>query len=125
MGAHLILGCLQAIMLGDHLLLVRADGAGATHELLDWLTEQGQVRGRRLEYSVGFSTKNHGNHWELPDERRIATDIIAVRPTINGRVVAGEHMLVDAIVSVGSAEAEPTWHEIGVNEDDSRPWMKP
>jgi hypothetical protein len=39
-------------------LLVRADGAGATHELLDWLTIQGQVRGRRLEYSVGFPTKN-------------------------------------------------------------------
>ena len=38
-------------------LLVRADGAGATHELLDWLTAQGQVRGRRLEYSVGFGTK--------------------------------------------------------------------
>ena len=37
-------------------LLVRADGAGATHELLDWLTEQGQIRG--LEYSVGFPTKN-------------------------------------------------------------------
>ena len=39
-------------------LLVRADGAGATHELLDWLTEKGQVRGRRLGYSVGFPTKN-------------------------------------------------------------------
>jgi hypothetical protein len=39
-------------------LLVRADGAGATHELLDWLTAQSQVRGRRLEYSVGFGTKN-------------------------------------------------------------------
>jgi hypothetical protein len=39
-------------------LLVRADGAGATHELLDWLEVQGQVRGRRLEYSVGFPTKN-------------------------------------------------------------------
>jgi hypothetical protein len=25
---------------------------------LDWLTEQGQLRGRRLEYSVGFPTKN-------------------------------------------------------------------
>jgi hypothetical protein len=33
-------------------------GAGATHELLDWLSRQGQVRGRRLEYSVGFPTKN-------------------------------------------------------------------
>ena len=39
-------------------LLVRADGAGATHELLDWLTGFAQVRGRRLEYSVGFPTKN-------------------------------------------------------------------
>jgi hypothetical protein len=37
-------------------LLVRADGAGATHELLDWLTGPGQLRG--LEYSVGFPTKN-------------------------------------------------------------------
>lgn len=35
-------------------LLVRADSAGATHELLDWLTGQGQVRGRRVEYSIGF-----------------------------------------------------------------------
>jgi hypothetical protein len=39
-------------------LLVRADGAGATHELLDWLTGSAQIRGRRLEYSVGFPTKN-------------------------------------------------------------------
>ncbi len=36
-------------------LLVRSDGAGASHGLLDWLTEQGKVRGRRVEYSVGFS----------------------------------------------------------------------
>jgi hypothetical protein len=36
-------------------LLVRCDGAGASHDLLDWLTDQGQVRGRRLEYSVGFA----------------------------------------------------------------------
>ena len=35
-------------------LLVRADTAGATHQLLDWLTEQDQVRGRRVEYSIGF-----------------------------------------------------------------------
>ena len=28
-------------------MLVRADSAGASHQLLDWLTEQGQVRGRR------------------------------------------------------------------------------
>jgi hypothetical protein len=39
-------------------LLVRADGAGATHDLLNWLTAQNDIRGRRVEYSVGFSTKN-------------------------------------------------------------------
>ena len=36
-------------------LLIRADGAGSSHELLDWLTEQNKVRGRRVEYSVGFA----------------------------------------------------------------------
>lgn len=37
-------------------LLIRADGAGSSHKLLDWLTEQGQIRGRsRVEYSVGFA----------------------------------------------------------------------
>src|SRR5680860_632517 len=36
-------------------LLVRCDGAGASHDFVDWLTEQGQVRGRRLEYSVGYA----------------------------------------------------------------------
>ena len=35
-------------------VLVRCDGAGASHKLLDWLTEQGKVRGRSVEYSVGF-----------------------------------------------------------------------
>jgi len=35
-------------------LLVRTDGAGASHALLDWLTEQNQVRGRRVDYSVGY-----------------------------------------------------------------------
>ena len=36
-------------------LLVRSDGAGASHDLLDWLTEQGKVRGRSVDYSVGFA----------------------------------------------------------------------
>jgi hypothetical protein len=36
-------------------LLIRSDGAGGSHKLLDWLHEQGQVRGRRVEYSVGFA----------------------------------------------------------------------
>lgn len=35
-------------------LLVRADSAGATHQLLDWLHAQDQVRVRRVEYSIGF-----------------------------------------------------------------------
>lgn len=36
-------------------LLIRSDGAGATHDLLDWIVAQGQVRGRTVEYSVGFA----------------------------------------------------------------------
>jgi hypothetical protein len=40
-------------------VLVRADGAGATHQLLDWLAALGQVRGRQVEHSVGFPTKNN------------------------------------------------------------------
>ncbi len=36
-------------------LLIRADGAGASHDLVDWLTDQSKTRGRRVEYSVGFS----------------------------------------------------------------------
>lgn len=30
-------------------LLIRSDGAGASHQLLDWLHEQGQVRGRTVD----------------------------------------------------------------------------
>lgn len=40
-------------------LLIRCDGAGASHRLLDWLTVQGKVRGRNLEYSVGFAITEH------------------------------------------------------------------
>ena len=35
-------------------ILVRADTAGASHPVLDWLTSQNQVRGRTVEYSIGF-----------------------------------------------------------------------
>lgn len=37
-------------------LLIRADGAGASHGLLDWLTSQDAKRGRNVEFSVGFAT---------------------------------------------------------------------
>jgi len=36
-------------------LLIRADGAGASHGLLEWLTELNTKRGRTVEYSVGFA----------------------------------------------------------------------
>jgi hypothetical protein len=36
-------------------LLIRADGAGSSHGLLDWLTAQDAKRGRSLDYSVGFA----------------------------------------------------------------------
>ena len=43
-------------------LLIRADGAGASHGLLDWLTEQNQIRGRRVDYSVGFAVTDKVRH---------------------------------------------------------------
>lgn len=36
-------------------ILVRADGAGASHGLLDWLTHLNTIRGRSVEYSIGFA----------------------------------------------------------------------
>jgi hypothetical protein len=36
-------------------LLVRGDSAAATHAVLDWLTAQDSKRGRRVEYSIGWS----------------------------------------------------------------------
>ena len=40
-------------------LLVRADGAGCTHGFLDWLVAHNQIRGRHVEFSVGFPTNEH------------------------------------------------------------------
>jgi hypothetical protein len=36
-------------------VLIRADGAGASHALLDWLTAHNEIRGRRVDHSVGFA----------------------------------------------------------------------
>ena len=36
-------------------LLIRADGAGASHGLLDWPTGLDAKRGRTVEYSVGYA----------------------------------------------------------------------
>jgi Transposase DDE domain group 1 len=36
-------------------ILVRADGAGCSYGLLDWLAEQNEIRGRHVEFSVGFA----------------------------------------------------------------------
>ncbi|WP_366521207.1 IS1380 family transposase [Lapillicoccus sp.] len=36
-------------------LLIRADGAGASHGLLDWLTALNAKRGRTVQYSVGYA----------------------------------------------------------------------
>ena len=48
-------------------LLIRCDGVGASHGLLDWLTEQGKARGRSVEYSVGFA---------ITDKLRDAIDLM-------------------------------------------------
>lgn len=36
-------------------MLIRGDSAAATHAVLDWLNEQDNKRGRRCEYSIGWS----------------------------------------------------------------------
>jgi hypothetical protein len=36
-------------------LLVRGDSAAGTHKVIGWLTEQGQRRGRVVEYSIGWA----------------------------------------------------------------------
>ncbi len=51
-------------------LLVRADGAGASHGLLDWLTTQDAKRGRSVDYSVGFA---------VTDQVRTAISRVPVR----------------------------------------------
>jgi hypothetical protein len=43
-------------------LLIRADGAGASHGLLDWLTGLNHLRGRRVDYSVGFALTDKLRH---------------------------------------------------------------
>ncbi|MFT4397870.1 transposase [Gordonia lacunae] len=58
-------------------VLIRSDGAGASHDLLEWITEQNRVRGRRVEYSVGFSIT-------APIRRAIATcPEVAWGPALN------------------------------------------
>jgi hypothetical protein len=52
-----VLGRAIAQVPGSHRkkLLVTADGAGCSYALLNWLHDQGQVRGRTVEFSVGFA----------------------------------------------------------------------
>ena len=50
-------------------LLVRADGAGAYHGLLDWLTGLDAKRGYRVGYSVGFAMTEAVRQADLPGAR--------------------------------------------------------
>jgi hypothetical protein len=53
-------------------ILVRADTAGATRQMIDWLTNLNQRRGRRVEYSIGFPVHKgiavHGAIQALPQQ---------------------------------------------------------
>ncbi len=40
-------------------LLIRADGAGSSHQLLDWLTAHDAKRNRCVQYSVGYAITEH------------------------------------------------------------------
>jgi hypothetical protein len=75
---------------------------------------------------VGLSTKNAGNNWTLPDGRKIAVDIITIKPTDDaGKVVPGSFVLVDCMASSGSADTRPVWQVLGENTDSSRPALEP
>jgi hypothetical protein len=43
-------------------LLIRADGAGASHQLLEWITALDAKRGRSVQYSVGFAVTDMVRH---------------------------------------------------------------
>jgi hypothetical protein len=69
-------------------LLVRADSAGATHAVLDWLTAQNAKRGRTVEYSIG---------WPIGEAERQAINRVPTSgwsPAINadGGVRDGAHV---------------------------------
>lgn len=85
----------------------------------------GHMFHQRGNRDVGLSTKNGGNHWTLTDGRKVAVDIITVKPTTNDKVVAGNFVLVDVLVSSGSADTRPGWSVLGENTDSSRPWAEP
>jgi hypothetical protein len=36
-------------------VLIRADGAGVSHGLVHWLSAQNLIRGRQVQYSIGFA----------------------------------------------------------------------
>lgn len=75
---------------------------------------------------VGLNTKDSGNNWTLEDGRKVATDIVAIKPTdASGKVVAGNFHLIDAISSSNSADARPGWNDIGENGNSARPWVEP
>jgi hypothetical protein len=86
----------------------------------------GELHHDRGNRDVGLSTKNGGTRWTLKDGRTVADDIITIKPTDGaGNVVSGNFTLVDAVVSIGSADARPTWSVLGPNTDSSRPWALP
>jgi hypothetical protein len=74
---------------------------------------------------VGLSGKPSGHSVTMQDGRKVAEDIVTVKPTVKGKVVPGNWMLVDAISAGGSADAKPAWNVLGPNTDSSRTWEEP
>jgi hypothetical protein len=85
-------------------LLVRADGAGASHGLLDWLTGLNTAsvhgrRGRSVEYSVGFAITEQvrqariQGHWRIENALRWVRDVVFDEDRHQLRVGAGPHAM--------------------------------
>jgi len=96
-------------------LLIRADGAGASHDLLDWITAQDAKRGRSLEYSVGYA---------ITDKVRDAIARVpksAWKPAITADGEPREHGDVVEITGMLNLSSWPTGMRVIVRREHPHP----
>jgi len=96
-------------------LLIRADGAGASHDLLDWITALDAKRGRSVEYSVGYA---------ITDTVRDAIAKVpnsAAKPAITATGQAREHGDVVEITGMLGLSTWPTGMRVIVRGEHPHP----
>jgi hypothetical protein len=96
-------------------LLIRADGAGASHELLDWITALDAKRGRSVQYSVGYA---------VTDKVRDAIANVpkmAWQPAITAQGEVREHGDVVEITDMLNLTTWPTGMRVIVRREHPHP----